>query len=309
MKENVIIDFNKVTKMYGGKPGLIEGTFGIQQGQITAFVGKNGAGKTTTIKLIMGFLVPDKGQILIKGKPLPRNPNNDDIGYLPEIVKFPGLYTPKKLFRVLAGMRRVPGPGYLDNINKMAEILDIKGSLNSRLGTFSKGMLQKVAILQAFIHNPNIVILDEPTSGLDPIARNNLFYILKEQQKQGKTIIVSSHNLDELEPLADFYVFFDNSFVLKAISKAEIDRLSKTCIKIKELDSLQLEKLRASLGGKNLVIENDRILLERQVPINHLLSCLSQNNVEIISVEQSGATVKDYYFQLINQEDRLASLS
>jgi ABC-2 type transport system ATP-binding protein len=196
----VVIEVSSLEKTYRGRTPVraVRGlSFQVEQGEVFGFLGPNGAGKTTTIRCMLDLIRPTSGTITIFGLDSHREPLaiHRRIGYLPGDVRLPGDLTAKKLLdhhSRLAGLEPVLLP-------KLLERFEVP--LNRRLKSFSKGMRQMVAILQAFMCDPELVILDEPTSGLDPLGQRTFNEFLLDETHQGRTVFMSSHNLSEVEKI------------------------------------------------------------------------------------------------------------
>jgi ABC-2 type transport system ATP-binding protein len=196
------IELRGITKHYGSYPAVKDLNLKINRGEIFGFLGPNGAGKSTTIRCIIGLIRPAKGEIFIFGK------NKKDcsieilmnIGYLPGDI---GLYkdlTGNEYLNHLLKLRL--GKNYRQQKDKME---NLKKKFNIRfdrkIGTYSKGMRQITGIVQAFMHNPQLLILDEPTSGLDPMMQEEFFNLILEEKREGRTVFLSSHVLSEVEKI------------------------------------------------------------------------------------------------------------
>ncbi|MBN2595022.1 MAG: ATP-binding cassette domain-containing protein, partial [Sedimentisphaerales bacterium] len=190
------LEVQALTKRYGSARGVEDLSFDIEQGEIFGYLGPNGSGKTTIIRCLMGLLRPTSGHCCILGqRVIPGEATKHNIiGYLPgEFRAWPGL-TPRKLLGLLAGL------GHSNEVTKrqekLAERLDL--SLDRKMRTLSKGNRQKVGIIFAFQHRPDVLILDEPTIGLDPLIRQNVLDLIRETAQAGATILLSSHDLSEV---------------------------------------------------------------------------------------------------------------
>lgn len=195
-----IIEINGLTKDYGNHKGIFNLSFQVKEGEVFGYLGPNGAGKTTTIRHLMGFLTPEKGDARILGMDCRKN--TDDImkqlGYLPaEIAFFDGM-NGLDFLKFMGEMRGLKETSYRDHLIKKFE-LDTKG----RIRKMSKGMKQKLGIICAFMHDPQVLILDEPTSGLDPLMQKIFAELILEEKAKGKTILMSSHSFEEIERTCD----------------------------------------------------------------------------------------------------------
>ena len=185
------------------KPAVSDLSFGVGRGEIVGFIGTNGAGKTSAIKALLG-LIPSPGdscRILDIRSSDPRS--RASLGYLPEVSYYPRFLRLLEFLYICAWLSGIPRRARKDAVRTAARRTGMTEHLNSRMFGFSKGMLQQSGIAQALVHNPDILILDEPMSGLDPIARMKMRELLVELRSEGKTILFSSHELGEIEMVAD----------------------------------------------------------------------------------------------------------
>jgi ABC-2 type transport system ATP-binding protein len=178
-------------------------SFRIEPGEIVGFIGPNGAGKTSTIKALLDFTPTVKGTCSINGIRSSDPQSRACLGYMPEISYYPKFLTLAELLDVCAAISGVPSRDRKNAVLSAAERVGMSQHLKSRLSSFSKGMLQQAGCAQALVHNPDILILDEPMSGLDPIARMRMRHLLSELRNESKTILFSSHELGEIEMVAD----------------------------------------------------------------------------------------------------------
>lgn len=175
----------------------------INEGEVFGFIGPNGAGKSTLINTLMGFIRPDGGEVLIHGLPPSSPQSRQNIGYLPEGPRFYEKLTAAELLLFggrASGMGKEQVRQAMDPLLEKLEILHAK---DRPIGTYSKGMKQRIGLALAMIHNPATLILDEPMSGLDPIGRNLLKNIILDLKARGKTIFFSTHILNDVETLCD----------------------------------------------------------------------------------------------------------
>ena len=195
-----IIETRDLTKHYGSSRGIIELTFGVEEGEVFGFLGPNGAGKTTTIRTLMGLLRPSSGTAQIgdldcwaQAVEVKRL-----VGYLPsEYALDPGL-TGAQILTYLGNLR---GGVDKQTIQQLAARLDL--DLSKRFREYSHGNKQKVGLVQAFMHRPRLLILDEPTNGLDPLNQQEFYRMVAEVKADGRTVFLSSHNLTEVEHNCD----------------------------------------------------------------------------------------------------------
>jgi len=204
-----MITINGLTKRFGALDVLCGLDLEIMPGRVTAVVGPNGAGKTTLIKVVLGLTRPDGGRVLLDGEPIGGNPAyRSRIGYMPQIARFPENLTGTELIAMLEEMRgREAGSDETNRDRELIERFRLAPHLHKPLRTLSGGTRQKVNAVLAFLFDPDLLILDEPTSGLDPVASGILKEKVRSARDAGKTIIVTSHVMSELEELADNIAF------------------------------------------------------------------------------------------------------
>ena len=198
-----------VRKAFGSHVAVEGLDLRVPTGCIYGFLGPNGAGKTTTIRMVMSIFLPDEGRIRVLGNPDPRAVK-DRLGYLPEEK---GLYKKMKVLDLIAYFGTLKGLSHRVARKRAAELLDghddLRGRGGERCEALSKGLGQKVQVLSTLVHEPDLVILDEPFSGLDPINRDLLRDVILEMKRSGKTVIFSTHVMEQAEELCD-HVFLIN---------------------------------------------------------------------------------------------------
>ncbi len=201
-----MIEIKNVSKSYNGKNKALDNiSFNVPDGKIFAFIGHNGAGKTTLIKMIMGIIDFDEGEILINGNNIKTNPIKCkmDMAYLPDN---PDLYENMKaidFINFVCDMYEVNNEKRKENILKYASLLEMNKNLNDEISSFSHGMKQKIALISALCHEPKVLVMDEPFVGLDPKAVFDMKKIMKDMANRGSIVFYSTHILDVAEKLCD----------------------------------------------------------------------------------------------------------
>jgi ABC-2 type transport system ATP-binding protein len=228
MTRTVAVSLEKLTKNYGTSRGICEVSFEVYAGEVMGFLGPNGAGKTTAIRTLLGLIKASSGKATILGvNALDSNVNlRRKIGYLPGIAATYDRDTALGYLDFIARMRGLELEG---EIRTLARRLDL--NITERIQDLSKGNRQKVSVIQAFMHSPDVLFLDEPTSGLDPLVQREFEKILDEARDRGAAVILSSHVLSEVEHLADRIAIIDQGSIvvvdeistLKAKARRRID--------------------------------------------------------------------------------------
>jgi len=178
-------------------------SFRVERGEIVGFIGPNGAGKTSAIKALLDFIPVPPGTCFISGMPSGDPRARLSVGYMPEVSYYPKYLTLSEFLHTCAAISGMPPRFRREAVASTAMRVGVHHHLNVRLSSFSKGMLQQAGCAQALVHDPDVLILDEPMSGLDPVARMRMRRLLSALRSDGKTILFSSHELSEIEMIAD----------------------------------------------------------------------------------------------------------
>jgi ABC-2 type transport system ATP-binding protein len=182
-------------------------TLTVRQGEIFGFLGPNGAGKSTSIKMLLGLAKPTSGEAFVLGSPSGDVAIRRRIGFLPENFRFYEWLTPAELLYLHGRLCGVPSGKLWERVPALIDLVGLTPHIDKRLQNFSKGMLQRIGLAQALIHEPDIIFLDEPTSGLDPLGRRMVRDIIRAQRDRGATVFLNSHLLSEIEITCDQVVF------------------------------------------------------------------------------------------------------
>ncbi|MEI6579520.1 MAG: ATP-binding cassette domain-containing protein, partial [Eubacteriales bacterium] len=227
-----VIKVEHLTKDYGQNKGVFDVSFEIEQGEVFGFLGPNGAGKTTTIRHLLGFIRPQDGKTSVLGMDSWEKPKEiqKKLGYLPGEISFPNDMKGTQLIKYIAEMRRLKDSSKANKLIEQFE-LDPTGDIKR----MSKGMKQKLGIVCAFMHNPEILILDEPTSGLDPLMQATFIELVKEEKRRGKSILMSSHMFEEVEGTCDRIGIIKNGKIIATVNPDEIRHSERKTFKIEFL--------------------------------------------------------------------------
>jgi len=195
-----VIRAERLTKVYAGSRGILDLTLAVEPGEVFGFLGPNGAGKTTTIRLVLDFIRPTSGKVQVFGL----DPRRDGVairrrtGYVPGDLRLDERLTPRELCAYFSHLRGGRGGAEVEGL---AARLDLE--LDRPIRALSRGNRQKVGLVQAFMHRPDLLVLDEPTAGLDPLVQQSFYELVREVTAQGKTVFLSSHVLSEVQHVAD----------------------------------------------------------------------------------------------------------
>ncbi len=256
------LEFRDIHKSFGEKKVLAGVSFIAESGRAFGLLGRNGAGKTTSIRILMGVFPAESGEVLLDGKPIDRN--KAGIGYLPEER---GLYPKKKIIDQLTYFAELKGVRSAEAVkacDRWLERLGMAEYRDKRLDTLSKGNQQKIQLVTALAHDPDIIILDEPFSGLDPVNAMLLKDVVKEEIQRGKIVLFSSHQMSYIEEFCDSIAIINKGEVAITGDLHEIkrdyprDRLA--------IRSAQVERIAADFPGQTVTAENGELILRLNDP-------------------------------------------
>ena len=209
-----VVTAEHVSKWYGQVIGLNDVSVSVPPG-ITGLLGPNGAGKSTFMKLITGQLKPSKGSVNVLGEPIWRNPHlYFQIGFCPEQDAFYERMTGLEWVRALVRLNGLGDKEADEAARKAITAVDLMEAANKKIGAYSKGMRQRIKLAQALVHDPQLLILDEPLAGMDPIGRRKTIRLIREWGRAGKSVIVSSHILHEIESMTSNILLINNGRIL-----------------------------------------------------------------------------------------------
>jgi ABC-2 type transport system ATP-binding protein len=251
---DVYVRFENVTKKFGNFTAVSGVTFDIYKGEVLGFLGPNGAGKSTTMKMIAHLLKPTKGNIWIRGNgKLEKitNRNKDfllnKIGFLIENPTFYGNMTPRETLTYFGELKGYPHKKIHARVEEIVELVGLSDWIDVKMKGFSKGMRQKIGIVSAIVHDPDIVVLDEPQTGLDPKARIEIREFILKLRDMGKTVFLSSHLLFEVSEVADRVAMINNGKIIALDSLDNLERMAQGSI-------LRLELFNMDEIDKNAMI-------------------------------------------------------
>lgn len=225
-----MLEIKGLTKRYKHFTALDQFDLNVDRGELFGFVGPNGAGKTTTLKILAGILKADGGTVTLDGQNILKDRNyiREHVGYMPD---FSGIYDNMKVFEYMefyAAAYQIQGPQARERYYALLDLVGLSQKTDSYVDALSRGMKQRLSLARALIHNPKLLILDEPASGLDPQSRYHLKEVLKALNREGKTIIISSHILSELsEMCTDIGIIDGGKMILRGSLIDILDQLNQ----------------------------------------------------------------------------------
>ncbi|MEN9805088.1 MAG: hypothetical protein RIS41_1935 [Actinomycetota bacterium] len=287
------IDIRGLTKFYGHSRGVENVSLTLERGEVLGFLGPNGSGKTTVLRVLVGLISPTSGEVLVEGRSLFDDPRGwrERVGYLPGEL---GLYSNTSVIDYLCLLARLREIDCSTEIRTLSERIGLR--LDARIAGLSKGNKQKVGVIQALMHRPQVLVLDEPTSGLDPIAQEEFARILGERRSEGASIILSSHVLQEVENVADRVVILDRGRVLAVDTVESLRRRIDTEIHLTFAKPISLDTYRSCPGVVEVVGDDTELVIRATVPHTELLRCAAADGV--VKVVSHEPTLADVFLSL-----------
>lgn len=293
-----LLSLQHIQKRYGNYQASNNISFDIPRGKIFGMLGPNGAGKTTLIRMITRILYPDSGTILFNGEPLVER-HTELTGYMPEER---GLYKKMKVGEQLIYLARLKGLNNIEAktaVNQWLEKFDISSWYNKSIEELSKGMSQKVQFIGTVIHNPDLLILDEPFSGLDPINSKLIEEEIRQLSKQGKTIIFSTHRMEQVEEICDDIVLINKgSTILQGSVKELKHRFKENKFRISytgHINENTLEGLQVVHKGEGELT----VQFASEHKGNELLKLFVENKVEVTSFNEVLPTISEIFIRQV----------
>jgi len=273
----------------------------IEQGEVFGFLGPNGAGKTTTLKLLMGLAPPTAGTAQILGMEIHDPRVRAQIGFLPEQPYFYDHLTARELLTYYAQLSGVPAAERFPRVAAMLKRVGIEGSSDVQLRKYSKGMLQRVGLAQAILHDPKVVFLDEPMSGLDPMGRREVRELIQQLQSEGKTVFFSTHILSDAEALCDRVAVIHQGELRGVGSVAELTRQSQSKVEI-IFCAANLPPALAALGVETRISGEMVNVVASQERQDSVLEILRRERLHLISLTPVRSSLEEYYVEKLRSK-------
>ena len=279
-------------------------SFEVKRGEIFGFLGPNGAGKTTTIHNLLNFIYPTGGEARIFGLPVSNPECRRQVGFLPEIFSFDKFLRGWKLLNYMGELSGVSKSDIKSRGAELLQFFEIEDAARRKIKTFSKGMTQKIGLIQAMLSDPDLLILDEPTSGMDPIAKTKVKKHFLGLKERGKTVFLSSHILSDVQQIADRVAIINKGKLIKIdtvnnlLKKSDDTEIVFTLVSAfdKEFDSdINIKPLRDNAYSAMVYDKAKKM---------QLISKLSELGADIISVTPPRSDLEEIFMQLVDDENQ-----
>ena len=300
-----VIEVNNLTKDYGSGRGVFDVSIAVNKGEVFGFLGPNGAGKSTTIRHLMGFSKPDSGETLIFGKPTFKKYYEilDKVGYIPGEIALPAGLTGYEFIRMMQDMQGVKNDAQLKRMLDMFELSD--EVLYGDTKRMSLGVKRKLAVVTAFMHDPDVLILDEPTSGLDPVMQDVFVKYIHEEKARGKTILLSSHIFSEIDSTCDRIAIIKDGRIVSDFIADDLKHASKKYYDVRfksEADEKTFENKISSLSSADMIkADGERAYLSvDDKDLNAFISLLS--DLDPVAFSNRRESLEDYFMKFYKED-------
>jgi ABC-2 type transport system ATP-binding protein len=271
----------------------------VKRGEVFGFLGPNGAGKTTAVKLLLGLIRPSSGEAMVLGAPAGDRETRRRIGYLPELFRFQSWLSAREVLSLHCQLLRVPRARFRSSMDRVLETVGLLDRANDKVGTFSKGMQQRLGLAVALVGEPELVILDEPTSALDPIGRHDVREVIRRLQSEGATVFLNTHLLEEAEHVCDRVSVIDHGRSIATGTLAElIGGASNLRLKITGLNNGWWQDLS---GFGNWKQDGDWLSVENVGPgrVPELVAAIVAFGGEVEAVIPEHRSLEDRFIELL----------
>jgi ABC-2 type transport system ATP-binding protein len=295
-----MIEVTGLTLTYPSGKGVFDLAFKVEEGILMGYLGPNGAGKTTTIRALLGFMHPDRGSCSIGGLDCTKEATaiQKTLGYIPGEITFLEDMGGDEFLRFMGEMRGTKDNKRQKQLLDMFE-LDPKGKIRK----FSKGMKQKLAIVTALMHDPEVLILDEPTSGLDPLMQNRFLEVMTEEKAKGKTILMSSHIFEEVEKVCDNVLIIKDGKIVKQADVQTLKNSQRKGFSIRCAEGAELAGQLKLAGFEASLVDRDRLeVIVTGENIDSLIKICARFNVLAFDVRNQ--SLEDIFMQYYGKEGR-----
>lgn len=296
-----MLTLSHIAKRFGEKQVLRDVSFSVPEHTVFGFVGQNGAGKTTAMKLILGLLTSDSGEITVNGMRVHygNTQTNRFVGYLPDVPEFYSYMTPAEYLRFCGKITGMPSKEIKGRCEELLRLVGLEKE-DRRIKGFSRGMKQRLGIAQALFGRPKLLICDEPTSALDPAGRKELLDILVNAKEQ-TTVLFSTHILSDVEHICDEIAFLHDGRIVLQGSLEEVRKIKTTAAAELELERLEDSQTLSSVFPHLKSIGRNTLLLEDAGNLPDILYYLGDKRIPILRIERQEASLEELFMEVVGK--------
>jgi ABC-2 type transport system ATP-binding protein len=293
----------ELSKKFGKTVALASLSMTVPRGEVFGFLGPNGAGKTTAVKVLLGLLAPTSGGGWLLGRPVGDLETRRRIGYLPELFRYQGWLSASEVLALHCELAPLPRSSWKDEISTVLETVGLTDRAGDRVGTFSKGMQQRLGLGAALLGEPELVFLDEPTSALDPVGRHDVREIIRGLSARGTAVFLNSHLLSEVEQVCDRVAVVDHGRVIAEGTMDEL--LGGTAVRVRVTGLAQADRNKLMTFGR-IDDEGDQLTFNNLAPdrVPELVTAIVEMGGRVYEVTPRHQTLEDRFLQLLEDEEK-----
>jgi len=295
------IETHELSKQFGRVIALAGLSMRVEPGEVFGFLGPNGAGKTTSVKLLLGLTAATSGSGRVLGAPIGDRETRRRIGYLPELFRYQPWLRAREVLRLHADLARLPAGRRSAEVNAALEAVGLADRSNDPVGTFSKGMQQRLGLGAALLGGPELIFLDEPTSALDPVGRTEVRQIIRVARDRGVTVFLNSHLLSEVELVCDHVAVVNRGRVVASGTLDELLGEQTAVLRVTDLPAEARGRLAAFGTVETDPVETERITIRAIDPsrIPDLVAAIVGAGGRIHAVAQGRETLEERFLELL----------
>ena len=296
------LQITNLQKRFGEKEVLKGVSLSVPQHSIFGFIGKNGAGKTTTMKMVLGLLQADEGEIRVNGESVSygETVTNRYIGYLPDVPEFYSFMTPREYLNFCGEITEMSPDEIKSRSIELLELVGL-GNEKRRIKGFSRGMKQRLGIAQALLNRPKLLICDEPTSALDPVGRKEILDILLSVREQ-TTVLFSTHILSDVERICTDVAFLDDGVIKMHGKLSEVKSKYRSEEYLVEVDhKADIERMLKKFPEIRLIGDQRFCCCEKKYSLHEMLNYISEQKINISKIERMEPTLESLFMEVINK--------
>ncbi|CAH0171177.1 putative ABC transporter ATP-binding protein YxlF [Peribacillus sp. Bi96] len=296
------LEILNVTKAFKGKVAVDNFSMELESGECVGLIGPNGAGKSTLLKVISNITDPNAGEVLLNGQEISKM--KSEIGYLPQYPNFFHWMTAKETLTFMGQLSGLKKEELIKTIPEILAKVGLRGEENSKVGTYSGGMKQRLGIAQALLHKPSLIVMDEPVSALDPVGRREVLNLIGEIKKE-TTILLSTHILSDAEEICERFVIIKDGIKIEDTTISNLlnrNGKNKLCVEITAKDQKWVEIVKklpyvkeVEVIGHKVNIKVENIKKNKNMLLEHAL----ENKVDIVKFDMNNDTLEDIFLKMV----------
>ena len=298
------LETNQLSKEFNGKAAVVDLSLQVGRGEVFGFLGPNGAGKTTSVKMLLGLISPTAGTAKVLGAPLGNEATRARVGFLPEHFRFHDWLTAEEFLTLHGRLYHMSEDHLRDKIPQLLDLVNLVNHADKKLRAFSKGMLQRIGLVQALLNDPDLVILDEPTSGLDPGGRRLVRDIISDLRDRGTTVFLNSHFLSEVEITCDRVAFIKQGRIIHSSSLASLVEGEITLqVRAQNLNSDTMAAITPFGSGIHVEGESFTMIVDEESNLPRINRLLVESGADVFAFNPKKLSLEELFLKVVEEDE------